>query len=177
MYSTIPIHWNIKSAPASPGRSRVGPAFYVFSFLGRDQRPCINRHWTHAILCLGWLDIFLKWSGGGSCKGCALPQPVLRAAQLWYEVYSSCGEEGLQCNVLYRRRPLNFQYPVRAEPLVFLSSLWAGRLLPLSPHPNPNPAIHSTEHLWTFHEFSSPTICEYRLSSRFLSISDNWKMY
>ncbi len=36
MYSTIPIHWNIKSAPASPGRSRVGPAFYVFSFLGPD---------------------------------------------------------------------------------------------------------------------------------------------
>jgi hypothetical protein len=34
MYSTIPIHWNIKSAPASPGRSRVGPALYVFSFLG-----------------------------------------------------------------------------------------------------------------------------------------------
>jgi hypothetical protein len=26
MYSTIPIHWNIKSAPAGPGRSRVGPA-------------------------------------------------------------------------------------------------------------------------------------------------------
>ncbi len=25
-YSTIAIHWNIKSAPASPGRSRVGPA-------------------------------------------------------------------------------------------------------------------------------------------------------
>ncbi len=34
MYSTIPIHWNIKSAPASPGRSRVGPAFNVLSFLG-----------------------------------------------------------------------------------------------------------------------------------------------
>jgi hypothetical protein len=34
MYSTIPIHWNIKSAPASPGRSQVGPDFYVFSFLG-----------------------------------------------------------------------------------------------------------------------------------------------
>jgi hypothetical protein len=34
MYSSIPIHWNIKSAPASPGRSRVEPAFYVFSFLG-----------------------------------------------------------------------------------------------------------------------------------------------
>jgi hypothetical protein len=34
MYSNIPIHWNIKSAPASPGGSRVGPALYVFSFLG-----------------------------------------------------------------------------------------------------------------------------------------------
>jgi hypothetical protein len=34
MYPTIPIHWNIKSAPASLGRSRAGPAFYVFSFLG-----------------------------------------------------------------------------------------------------------------------------------------------
>jgi hypothetical protein len=39
MYSIIPIHLNIKSAPASPGRSRVGPAFYVFSFLDCD--PCI----------------------------------------------------------------------------------------------------------------------------------------
>ncbi len=34
MYSTIPIHWNIKSAPASPGRSRAGPALHVFSLLG-----------------------------------------------------------------------------------------------------------------------------------------------
>ncbi len=34
MYSTIPIHWNIKSAPASPGRNRAGPALYVFSLLG-----------------------------------------------------------------------------------------------------------------------------------------------
>jgi hypothetical protein len=37
MYSTIPIHWNIKSAPASSGRSCVGPAFYVFSFMGGGQ--------------------------------------------------------------------------------------------------------------------------------------------
>jgi hypothetical protein len=36
MYSTIPIYWNIKAAPASPGRSLVGPAFYVFSFLGQN---------------------------------------------------------------------------------------------------------------------------------------------
>ncbi len=37
-------------------------------------------------------------------------QPLLRAAQMWYEFYSSCGGEGLRCNVLYRRHPLNFQY-------------------------------------------------------------------
>ncbi len=29
----LPIHWNIKSSPASPGRSRVGPALYVLSLL------------------------------------------------------------------------------------------------------------------------------------------------
>jgi hypothetical protein len=34
MYSIRPILWNIKSAPAGPGRSRVGPALYVFSLLG-----------------------------------------------------------------------------------------------------------------------------------------------
>jgi hypothetical protein len=34
MYSTIPIHWNIKSAPASPGRCRVGSSLYVFCLLG-----------------------------------------------------------------------------------------------------------------------------------------------
>jgi hypothetical protein len=34
MYSTRPIHWNIKSAPASPGRSFAGPALYVCRLLG-----------------------------------------------------------------------------------------------------------------------------------------------
>ncbi len=33
MYSIRSIHWNIKSAPASPGRSRVGLALYTFSLL------------------------------------------------------------------------------------------------------------------------------------------------
>jgi hypothetical protein len=33
MYSIRPIHWNIKSSQASPGRCRVGPASYVFSLL------------------------------------------------------------------------------------------------------------------------------------------------
>ncbi len=31
-----PINWNIKSSPASLGRSRVGPALYVFSLLDRE---------------------------------------------------------------------------------------------------------------------------------------------
>ncbi len=32
MYSIIPLHWNIKSPPASPGRSHVGPALqYMYS--------------------------------------------------------------------------------------------------------------------------------------------------
>ncbi len=63
-----------------------------------------------------------------AAKGVPYRRPILRAAQLWYEVYCSCGGEGLRCNVLHRRRSLNFQYPVRAEPLVFLTSLW-GELL------------------------------------------------
>jgi hypothetical protein len=53
MYSTIPMHWNIKSAPVSSGRSRVGPLPYVFSLLDgsltetRKKRKYIeegNRH-------------------------------------------------------------------------------------------------------------------------------------
>ncbi len=37
------------------------------------QRPCITRRLTHAVLCLGWLNIFWKSGGDGSCKGCAVP--------------------------------------------------------------------------------------------------------
>ncbi len=37
MYFIRPIHWNIKSAPVSPGRSRVGPALYVFSLLASQS--------------------------------------------------------------------------------------------------------------------------------------------
>jgi hypothetical protein len=43
MYSTIPIHWNIISAPASPGRSRVGPSLYVFSLL-----ECTSHFWSES---------------------------------------------------------------------------------------------------------------------------------
>jgi hypothetical protein len=50
MYSTRPIHWNIKSAPASPGRSRVGPAFYVFSFLGAHTTSYGNTQYTHSFV-------------------------------------------------------------------------------------------------------------------------------
>jgi hypothetical protein len=43
MYSIRPIHWDIKSAPAIPGRSRVGPALYVFSLLGVQQERKLSR--------------------------------------------------------------------------------------------------------------------------------------
>jgi hypothetical protein len=53
MYSTIPTHRNIKSAPASPGRSRAGPALYVFSLLGHPSSrpiplPCRTNYCTSA---------------------------------------------------------------------------------------------------------------------------------
>ncbi len=41
MYSTITIRWNIKSAPASPDRSRVGPALNVFSLLAWSSAAII----------------------------------------------------------------------------------------------------------------------------------------
>jgi hypothetical protein len=38
------------------------------------QRPrIIHRHRTHAVLCLGWLDIFWNLGRGGSSKGSAVP--------------------------------------------------------------------------------------------------------
>jgi hypothetical protein len=42
MYSIRSIHQNIKSAPASLDRSRVGPALYVFSLLGQDCTEIYN---------------------------------------------------------------------------------------------------------------------------------------
>jgi hypothetical protein len=50
-------------------------------------------------------------------------------------VYSSCGGGGLRRDVLYRRHPLNFQYPVRAKLLVFLTSLLSYRRLLLGNNP------------------------------------------
>ncbi len=39
------------------------------------------------------------------------------------EVYTPCGVEGLQCNVLYRPSLLNCRYLDRVKPLEFLTSL------------------------------------------------------
>jgi hypothetical protein len=39
---------NIKSAPASTGRSRVGPALYVFSLLGSAGR-CLISHFDPSL--------------------------------------------------------------------------------------------------------------------------------
>jgi hypothetical protein len=52
-----------------------------------------------------------------AAKGELYSQLMLRVVQLSSEVYSSCGGEGLQCNVPYRRRSLNCQYPHCVKPL------------------------------------------------------------
>jgi hypothetical protein len=59
-----------------------------------------------------------------AAKGVPYRLPMLRAVQLSSEVYSSCGGEGLRCNVLCRRRSLSFQYSERVKPLEILTSLW-----------------------------------------------------
>jgi hypothetical protein len=53
MYPTIPIHWNINSATSSPGRSRAGPALYLFSLLdlGHEQREVRT---TSSLICIGY---------------------------------------------------------------------------------------------------------------------------
>ncbi len=58
-----------------------------------------------------------------AAKSVPYRRSMLRAAQLLSEVYSSCGEEGLRCDVLYRRRLLDFQYLHRVKPLEILTSL------------------------------------------------------
>ncbi len=40
---------------------------YCTHLAGFYQRPCITRQLTPAVLCLGWLDVYWKFSG--SCKG------------------------------------------------------------------------------------------------------------
>jgi hypothetical protein len=52
MYSTIPIHWNIKSAPASLGRSRAGPALYIFSLLDMNYAMGRKEHFMQCALLL-----------------------------------------------------------------------------------------------------------------------------
>ncbi len=44
-----------------------------------------------------------------AAKGVPYCRPMLGAAQLLSEVYASCGEEGLQCNVPCPWRSSNFQ--------------------------------------------------------------------
>jgi hypothetical protein len=36
---------------------------------GNNRRPCITRRWTHAVLCLGWLNIFLSIVEVEAAKG------------------------------------------------------------------------------------------------------------
>ncbi len=89
-----------------------------------DQRPCMTRHWTPAKLCPGWLEEIWLWGGGGSCKGWAvLPGYAQSCLAVIWSVLQVWSREELQCNVLYWRRSLNFQYPYRVisrDPYFFL---------------------------------------------------------
>ncbi len=58
MYSTRPIHWNIKSAPASPGRSCVGPALYIFSLLVRTPYPILYKRQEYSYCLLNRAKLF-----------------------------------------------------------------------------------------------------------------------
>ncbi len=75
-----------------------------------------------------WLTADWKSGAGGSCKGCAVPPAYAQSwgcpAVLWGVLQLWRTGFMMYSNVLHRRRPLNFQYPVCAEPLVCLSSLW-----------------------------------------------------
>jgi hypothetical protein len=76
---------------------------YSNTVSGSNQRPCITRLWDPVVFCLTWLGADWKSGGGGSCKGCAVPSAystcILRAVELWYKVYSSCGGGGLRSDV------------------------------------------------------------------------------
>jgi hypothetical protein len=76
MYSTIPIHWNLKSAPASPGTSRAGPALYVFSLLGPIFRG--------GVLCLLCCTVLRR----GAPKGGGVVLPSQSSIQKAGGVYS-----------------------------------------------------------------------------------------
>jgi hypothetical protein len=52
MYSIKPIYWNFKSVPASPGRSRVGPALYIFSLLGADHAVKPEPEFLNILKCI-----------------------------------------------------------------------------------------------------------------------------
>jgi hypothetical protein len=58
-----------------------------------------------------------------AAKGVQYRRPMLRAVQLSSEVYSSCGGEGLRCNILYQWHSLDFQYPLCIKPLEILFSV------------------------------------------------------
>jgi hypothetical protein len=71
----------------------------------------------------GWI-CFESEVGVEAAKSVPYRRLMLRAVQVSSEVYTSCGGEGLRCNVLYPRRSLNFQYSDRVKPLEVLTSLW-----------------------------------------------------
>ncbi len=84
----------------------------------KDAGPLLSSAWT------GWM-CFDSEVEVEAAKCEPYRRFMLRAVQLSYEVYSSCGGEGLRCNV-YSVDCIHFQYPDRVKPLEILTSLWSG---------------------------------------------------
>ncbi len=97
--------------------------------LAYTQRPSITRRWTHAVLCLGWLNIFWKSGEGGSCKGCAVPPAYTQGCPAVIRGVLLLWKRRITNWCTLSRHALNFQYPIRAEPLVFLTSLCVYHIL------------------------------------------------
>jgi hypothetical protein len=124
MYSSIPIHWNIKSAPASPGRSRAGPSLYVFSLLGFTQKPFIDRPAALSAASLSWLGrrIWNLGEGGPLCtKQASQRSRFCTATDRLIAVQNLL--RWLACFVHNRPPSLKYPYSLNTSSLG-LSSLW-----------------------------------------------------
>jgi hypothetical protein len=119
-----------------------------------DAGPMLSPAWA------GW-KCFESEVEVEAAKGVPYRRSMLRAVQLSSEVYSSCGGEGLRCNVLYRQRSLNFQDLRRVKPLEILTSLRA-RIPPAAPAPYILP--YTLLYICTVYEPCLRTIVEYRIT-------------
>jgi hypothetical protein len=121
-----------------------------------DAGPMLSPAWA------GWkcFECELEVEAANGVPYC---RSMLRAVKMSSEVYSSCGGEGLRCNVLYQRRSLNFQDLYRVKPLEILTSrekkgrLEAWRIPDIESLVD---AVDSVHHflILLFHSWSTPHI-------------------